>query len=205
MNEKLQLVALTGGIATGKSTVARLFEDLYPSMVLFDADSVVRSLYANEEVIREIVDYFGHRSILQGGELDRAYLRHRAFAFPADRQFLEGVFHPRVREECLALLEISAKRAVSRLFVADIPLLFESGFDFGQSANLMVATSQATQVARLKKRNAWDDETVNGVICSQMPISAKMARADVVFWNEGPLDVLRRQCRRFIHSLGIGQ
>ena len=106
-----------------------------------------------------------------------------------------------MRKECLALLEREARNLATRLFVADIPLLFESGFDFGQSANLLVATSRKTQIDRLKNRNDWGDNTVEAVLSSQMSIDAKLALADMVFWNEGPERMLRNQCRRFLQSL----
>ena len=125
----------------------------------------------------------------------------RLFTEPDSKKFLEQVFHPRVRKECLALLEREARNLATRLFVADIPLLFESGFDFGQSANLLVATSRKTQIDRLKNRNDWGDNTVEAVLSSQMSIDAKLALADMVFWNEGPERMLRNQCRRFLQSL----
>ncbi len=78
---------------------------------------------------------------------------------------------------------------------------YENGFDFGQSANLLVATSRETQIDRLKNRNAWDDNTVEAVLTSQMPIEAKLTLADMVFWNEGPVEILRNQCRRFLRSI----
>ena len=79
-------------------------------------------------------------------------------------------------------------------------ILFESGFDFGQSANLLVATSKETQIVRLKNRNDWDDDTMEAVLASQMSIEAKINLADVVFWNEGPAEMLKIQCQRFLQS-----
>ena len=200
---KLNAVALTGGIATGKSTSLKIFQSLVPEIVIFDADRCVGSLYQDPQVLDELVESFGRQVVHADKGIDKAYLRQRAFADQGVKQVLEQIFHPRVLQECLALLEKTAKKSVSRLFVADIPLLFESGFDFSQSLNLVVATSRKTQIRRLKNRNAWDDDTVEGVLNSQMPIEAKLALADVVFWNEGPLEILHAQCRRFVQSLEI--
>ena len=197
-------MALTGGIATGKSTSLKIFQGLVPEMVVFDADYCVGSLYEDPDVLDELVESFGHQVLDAAKRVDKAYLRQRAFADQRVKLVLEQIFHPRVLQECLALLEKTAMNPVSRLFVADIPLLFESGFDFGQSLNLLVATSRKTQVRRLKNRNAWHDDTVDGVLNSQMPIEAKLALADVVFWNEGPLEILQAQCLRLIQSLEIG-
>ncbi len=195
-------IGLTGGIATGKSTCCAILRELQPDTVVFDADRCVRELYTRPDVIAALLEYFGDGMLDPKGGADKAFLRARAFSCPADRRFLEKVFHPRVRKECLALLEKTATNASSRLFVADVPLLFENGFEFGQSANFLVATSKTTQIDRLKSRNNWDDKTVQAVLASQMPIDAKLTMADVVFWNEGPRHVLETQCRRFLRALG---
>lgn len=203
MSPELHVIGLTGGIATGKSTCCRLLQEIFPETVLFDADACVKTLYAKEDVVSELKAYFGESLLLPGGGIDKAYLRQRVFSETSAKAFLERVFHPRVHEECLALLSQAARNHSSRLFVADVPLLFEIGFDVGQSANLLVATSRKTQVDRLKNRNAWNDNTVEAMLSSQMQIDAKLALADVVFWNEGPLEILRAQCRRLIQSLDL--
>ncbi|MGE9269850.1 MAG: dephospho-CoA kinase [Verrucomicrobiales bacterium] len=203
MSQHLQVIGLSGGIATGKSTCAEVLQQLLPDMVLFDADRCVRELYQSEKVLRLLAQHFGPGVVLEQGGADKAYLRRRAFSSSDDKAFLEGLFHPLVREECLALLDRTITKGASRLFVADVPLLFENGFDFGQSANLLVATSRNTQVDRLKTRNKWDDKTVQAVLSSQMPIDAKFPLADVVIWNEGPVESLHRQCRCYLRSLNI--
>ncbi len=203
MAPELYVIGLTGGIATGKSTCCRMLQEIFPETLLFDADACVKRLYEKEEVVSELEAYFGHSLLRPDGGIDKARLRQRVFSETAAKAFLEQVFHPRVHEECLALLSQAARNHSSRLFVADVPLLFEIGFDFGQSANLLVATGRKTQVDRLKNRNAWNDDTVEAMLSSQMPIDAKLALADVVFWNEGPLEILRAQCRRFVQSLDL--
>lgn len=201
MATTLTTIGLSGGIATGKSTCCRILRQLEPRTVIFDADDCVRHLYGNSAVIADLERHFGNEMYGPDGTVDKSFLRARAFSCPADKLFLEQVFHPKVREECLALLKKTLKNNASRLFVADIPLLFESGFDFGQSANFLVATSRNTQIDRLKRRNNWNDETVEAVLSSQIPIDAKLSLADVVFWNEGSEVVLEDQCRRFLRSL----
>jgi dephospho-CoA kinase len=200
MSALLNIVALTGGIATGKSTACRLILEHLPETVIFDADASVARLYDSVEVHRELIAYFGSEVMSSESLVNKPYLRKRAFSSEKDKSFLEKVFHPRVMEECLALWRETAIKGASRLFVADIPLLFERGIDFGQSANLLVATSRETQRVRLKNRNAWDDDTVAAVLRSQLPIDAKLALADMVFWNEGPEAMLAMQIRRFLES-----
>ena len=198
---QLKIVALSGGIATGKSTCCRMIQEELPEVVIFDSDVSVARLYLCPEVISELREYFGDKVVFADGGLDKAYLRSCAFRHLQDKEFLERVFHRRVMEECLALLAETSSKGASRLFVADIPLLFEGRFDFGQSANLLVSTSRETQIIRLKNRSDWDDVTVQGVLNSQMPIDAKLALADVVFWNEGPPKMLNLQIHRYLSSL----
>ena len=201
MKSTLPTIALTGGIATGKSTCCALLRGLNRGVTVFDADASVAKWYREKEVLDQIRLYFGKDVFGEKGEVNKVHLRARAFADVDARHFLEEIFHPRVREDCLALLALEAKNPATRLFVADIPLLFESGFDFGQSVNLLVATSRKTQIDRVKKRNGWDDMMVEAVLSSQMPIDAKIKLADIVFWNEGPEQMLRNQCHRYLQEL----
>lgn len=203
MKRNLEIIGLSGGIATGKSTCVGIFQCLLPECVVFDADISVKRLYASRDVREQLTEYFGQQIVLRDGGIDKDVLRRQVFENLEAKAFLESVFHPKVREECLALLEKTSKRGMSRLFVADIPLLFENGFDFGQSANLLVTTHKKTQIERLKNRNAWSDKTMQAVVAAQMPLENKILLADVVFWNEGPVEVLKNQCHRFLRSLDL--
>jgi len=190
-------LALTGGIATGKSTAVRHFQKFVPDLEVFDCDESVKALLETEVVVAELVSLFGN-GILDGDSegLDKAKLRAEVFGNPEKRKALEGVLHPRVREECLALKQKAAKQG-ARCFLADVPLLFENGFDFGYDQVITVATTRATQVARLKARNGWDDELIGSVLAAQLHIEEKIARADIVFWNDGEPDTLKAQIKRF--------
>ena len=137
------------------------------------------------------------------GGLDRSRLRELVFRDQEGRKVLESILHPRVREECLELHRETAISCLSPLFVADVPLLFESGFDFGYERALLVATTRETQLARLKSRNGFDDTLAEAILAAQLPILEKLPRADVVFWNEGPEEVLRHQVSRFLLTLAL--
>jgi dephospho-CoA kinase len=180
-----------------------LFKRLIPECVVFDADVCVQTLYSDQKVLQELTCFFGNHVITDTGAVDKATIRQRVFSDNSAKAALEKIFHPRVRKECLALLGETVKKNASRLFVADIPLLFENGFDFGQSANLLVATSGQTQIERLKNRNAWSDKTAQAVISAQMPLENKMLLTDIVFWNEGPVGILKNQCQRYLQSQGL--
>jgi transcription termination factor Rho len=196
----MRVMALTGGIASGKSTVCRVLREFLPSVVIFDCDAAVhRLLEADEQVAAIISESFGSHALDSHGRIDRHFLRGRVFADEAARLRLEAILHPRVRQECLDSLQHAAT-AGADLFVADVPLFFEKGFDFGQSQVLVVASSRSTQIQRLKARGGFEDELIGSILAAQLPVQEKMSRADVVFWNEGPPSVIRSQIRRFAQS-----
>jgi transcription termination factor Rho len=190
-------MALTGGIASGKSTVCRLLSEWLSSIVIFDCDTAVhRMLETDPEVAAIIAEAFGEQSLDNHGRIDRHFLRGRVFADQAARLRLETILHPRVKQECLVALEKAAARG-AQLFIADVPLFFEKGFDFGQNLVLVVASSRATQIQRLQSRGGFDAALIESILAAQLPVREKMSLADVVFWNEGPQAVIRAQIRRF--------
>jgi transcription termination factor Rho len=193
---------LSGGIASGKSTACRVLADLFPRVVLFDADACVHRLLAADAGIAAAIGARLGDAILSAGGVDRSALRARVFGDAPARRELEAILHPRVREECLESLD-SARKLGAPLFVADIPLLFENDFDFGQHGNLLVAAGLGTRRRRIRERNGFDDATIASILAAQMPQEEKLRRADQVFWNEGPLSVLEAQWRRFLHSRAI--
>lgn len=200
----MRIFALTGGIASGKSTVCRLLRDLCPTMTLFDCDAATRRLHHDARVVEEVRAIFGDEAIFERKNcLDRDFLRQRVFNDPVAREKLEAILHPLIREECLTMLEQVRADERCELFVADVPLLFESAFDFGQELSMLVASSRGTQVRRLKQRTRMDDAMVEAILAAQMPVEEKLLRADVVFWNEGPLAVLKGQLARFLSAQGV--
>jgi len=194
---------LSGGIASGKSTACRILAARCPGGRIFDADACVHQLMAScSVVIGAIAARFGPESILPDGTVDRPFLRRRVFGDVAARRDLEAIVHPRVREECLESLAL-ARTLRASLFVADIPLLFENAFDFGQDGNLLVAAGFPTRRRRLLERGSFDEATADAVIAAQMPQEEKLRLADHVFWNEGPISILQAQLLRFLHSHAI--
>lgn len=194
------ILIITGGIATGKSTAVGHFQEFLPDIWVFDCDLAVGRLLGTDEITKELSALFG-KGILDAetGTIDRAKLRELVFADASKRAQLEGVLHPRVRQECLALRDEAAIKGV-RCFLADVPLLFENGFDIGQNKAITVSTSRTTQVARLKVRNGWDDAPIESILAAQMPLEEKEARADIVFWNDGHPDTLRAQIQRYCET-----
>lgn len=196
----MRVMALTGGIASGKTTVCRLLREFLPSMEIFDCDEAVHHmLESNVVVAAAISEAFGADALNKQGQVDRRMLRDRVFNDDQARARLEEILHPKVRQECLDSLGRAGKRG-AELFVADVPLLFEKGFDFGQTQVMVVASSRPTQIQRLKARNGFDDHLIESILAAQLPVQEKMSRADLVFWNEGPPAVLKSQIRRFAQT-----
>ena len=196
----MRVMALTGGIASGKSTACRLLLDCIPKLEIFDCDAVVyRLLETDLKVAAALSQIFGIHVLDGLGRVDRQFLRERVFQDETARFQLESILHPRVRQECLDSRETAVTRG-AELFVADVPLLFEKGFDFGQTGVLVVASSRSTQIQRIKVRNGFDDSMIESILAAQLPVQEKMSRADVVFWNEGPPSVLKSQIRRFAQA-----
>lgn len=193
----MRVMALTGGVASGKSTVCRLLREHLPGVEIFDCDANVHQMLASDAaVVAAVVAEFGEDMVAANGGIDRARLRDVVFVDAAARGRLEAILHPRLREECLDSVEAAATRG-AELFVADVPLLFEKGFDFHQTDVLVVGCSRSTQLQRLLARSGIDKATAESILAAQLPFQEKMSRADVVFWNEGPPAVLRSQIRRF--------
>jgi transcription termination factor Rho len=193
----MQVIALTGGIASGKSTVCRMMRERLPALVLFDCDAVVRRLLESSSAVTDAISKAFGEAVIDGeGQVDRRAMRARVFGDDAARVTLEDILHPRVRQECLDSRDVAAKRG-AEFFVADVPLLFEKGFDFGQARVLVVACSRSTQIRRLQARDGLEGPMIESILAAQLPVHEKMSRADVVFWNEGPPAILRSQIHRF--------
>ncbi|MES2360537.1 MAG: dephospho-CoA kinase [Pseudomonadota bacterium] len=179
-----QRIGLTGGIGSGKSTVARLLADA--GAALIDADAISRQLTAaGGAAIPLISKQFGPQAITSDGAMDRDAMRRLAFSDPAARRQLEAIIHPLVSLETVRQAE-QAMRAGSPCIVFDIPLLVESGRWRQQLDRVLVVDcSEATQISRVVVRSGWTPEAVQKVIDGQASRAARRAAADVCIFNEG--------------------
>lgn len=173
-------LGLTGGIGSGKSTVAKMLQSLGADVI--DADAVSRATTASGgAAIAAIADRFGDAFIDADGALDRARMRALVFSQPNQRQVLESIVHPLVGQEIRRL----ALQATSRVLIHDVPLLVESPHWRGQLDRVLVVDCQpATQVLRVTQRNGWDLPTIEAAMRNQCSREQRLAAADFVLFND---------------------
>lgn len=196
------LIALTGGIATGKTTFRRLLVDRHP-FEIFDADTCVHELLSSDAgIIAAVTAAFGHRVLSSEGQVNRQALRPLVFADADARRRLEAILHPAVRQRWQGRLD--ACRESGRDFLADIPLLFETSGEGHFEASVLVAASGVVQRERLGARGL-DSGLVEQMLASQWPMVEKLGRASSVVWNDGTLGALARQADLLLECLPLRQ
>ena len=179
------IVGLTGGIGSGKTTVANLFAAL--GVELVDADIVARQVVERgSEGLNAIRAHFGNDILLADGELDRAKLREHIFANPVEREWLNQLLHPLIRQHMLD----AVKTATSPYVIMVVPLLFENGLDRLVNRTLVVDISPELQIERTVNRDKVDSAQVNNIINSQSSRAEKLAKADDVIDNQGQISTL---------------
>lgn len=199
----VQRLGLTGGIGSGKSTVARLLVDA--GAALIDADAISRQVTApGGAAIPLITQQFGPQAITPEGAMDRDVMRRLAFSDPASRRQLEAIIHPLVGLETARQAE-QAVLAGNPCIVFDIPLLVESGRWRQQLDRVLVVDcSEATQISRVMARSGWTQEAVQKVIDGQASRAARRAAADVCIYNDGlSLDALGLIVRQISRRFGL--
>jgi dephospho-CoA kinase len=192
------LVGLTGGIGSGKSTVAHLLEER--GAVVFDADVLARAAVEPGTPGHDaVLARFGADVLGPGGELDREALASLVFADPAARRDLEAIVHPEVRRLFAEAGE--TYRDTDRVVVLSAPLLVETGMHTAFEVLVVVAASVPTQVERLLRDRGMSEEQARARIAAQAPLEDKAAVADVIVDNDGPIDDLTHQVDRLWDDL----
>ena len=192
------LVGLTGGIGSGKSTVARLLEKR--GAVVFDADLLAReAVEPGTPGHAAVIERFGADVLAPGGELDREALASIVFADPSARRDLEEIVHPEVRR--LFAEGSEAYRDTDRVVVFSAPLLVETGMHTAFEILVVVSATVATQIERLMRQRGMSEASIRGRIDAQAPLEDKAAVADFLVDNEGMLDELESQVDRLWSDL----
>ena len=190
------VVGLTGGIGSGKSTVADLFARRGVTVV--DTDAIARELTgAQGAAMPEIIAAFGKEIALPQGALDRAAMRRRVFADPSAKACLEAILHPKIRHESRR----RCQAATSVYVLLAVPLLVETGVWQQEVRRILVVDcDEAMQIARVKARSALSAAEVRAIMVTQASRSARLAVADDVILNNDGLEALESR----VHSLHQG-
>ncbi len=186
-------IAITGGAGSGKSTVARMFEDLGAEVL--DADAVAHEVVKpGTPAWEELHQAFGPDYFREDGELDRPRLAARVFADPEARRRLDDIVHPRVAREVKRHLQDLKERG-ALLILVEVPLLFEAGLAGAYDRIIMVYVEEADQVKRLGDRDGRSPAEIAGILRAQLPLSEKAARAHYVVDNRGTLNNTLKQVK----------
>jgi dephospho-CoA kinase len=187
-------IGITGGVATGKSTVARQLLAALGNSVpadVFDADFEARRLTDTDLVVQEkIKSAFGAQVFDSEGNLARNRLRELVFHDAAARKTMESILHPRIREAWIG------RTRGERLLLADIPLLYETEAEPYFDRIIVTACSRASQIHRLVQGRHLSESIARQMIQVQMPLEEKIKRADYVVWTDCPPEITEEQVRR---------
>jgi dephospho-CoA kinase len=181
------VIGIVGGIAAGKSTVAKLFAEA--GLVHVDADAIARSIQSSDAMKRAIAAEFGVEILGPDGEIDRAELARRVFADLVARAALEAIVHPPVRAEIRRQVEAARHQGLSVLL--DVPLLLEGELAQLCDKVVYVAASDDVRKARAMRRAGWDEAEWRRREANQLALSLKESRADATIPNDGDLAATR--------------
>lgn len=190
-NKNDVVVGLTGGIASGKSTVAALFREL--SCNIIDADMTAREIVRPEKPAwREIVARFGKEILLPDKELDRKKLAEIIFSNNAAKAALEAITHPAILAE-MQKKTIAVRKKTGNIIIWDVPLLFEAGFWQYVDISVLVYTPLEIQLERLLRRDGISRANALRRINSQMTLQQKRELATIIIDNSGTIEELKKQ------------
>jgi len=190
------MVGLTGGIGSGKSTVAQLFAEL--GIAVIDADRIAREVVQpGSAALQAIVDRFGNTLLQTDGTLDRQQLKTLIFNDAKQRQWLEQLLHPLIRQQ----MQTAVEQRTSPYYILVIPLLVEAA-DPHPLVNrvLVVDAPQALQIERIQQRDQLTPQQINSILQSQVSREARLAAADDVIVNDQGLDELKQHVQH-LHNI----
>lgn len=199
----MRKVGLTGGIASGKSTVSGMFTEL--GVPVIDADLIAREVVApGSRALEAVIDAFGEEVLTEEKSLNRARLGEIVFSDPAKKKVLEGILHPEIiaeQDRRLRDLEREGRTAVA---IVDAAVMIESGSWKRFDALVVVDCDESQQISRLRRRNGMNEEEAVKRVHAQMPLAEKVKYADHVIDNRGSIDDTRKQVEELLESLSRG-
>lgn len=195
----MKLIGLTGGIGSGKSTVAQLL--LRHGWELVDADQIARDIVEpGQPALAELAQAFGEDILQEDGSLDRGLLASRAFSSREKTAVLNSITHPRINEETQARFD-AARQAGADFVVYDMPLLVDKGLHKDMDATIVVDVDAEERVRRLVAYRGLDEEDARRRIAAQIPDDVRRAAADFIIDNNGPREALGEQVEGVVEKL----
>jgi len=196
----LIIAGLTGGIATGKSTVSSIFREA--GAIIIDADTIARdAVKKNLPAWHEIVGIFGKDVLLPDGEIDRACLGDIIFRDSSKKESLNKIVHPYVIQKVAELIEEIGGKVPDSIVILDVPLLIEAGMDKGLEDVILVYTPEWIQIERLIERDGISDEDALLRLRSQMPIEKKKESATIIIDNCGTIEATKKRALEVFDNL----
>lgn len=194
------VVGLTGGVASGKTTISYLLRE--EGAYVIDADQIARELVRpHTPVWNQIVKVFGREILEKDGSIGRKKLAAIVFSDPQQRGLLNRILHPRIEEEMDRRLEEMSQRHPDSIVVVDAALLVETG-DYRKMDKLIVVTSTETQqIERLGQRDGMEPEQAREILSSQMALEEKLKVADFVIRNDGSFEETERRAKEVFQEL----
>ena len=190
------IIGLTGGIASGKSTVSKIFRELGAEII--DADIKAKEISEREDVIKEIGNIFGKEVINIEGKIDRLKIKEIVFNNKEKLKKLNDLIHPKVMEEFKKMKENTGKNDI---IIFDVPLLFESGMDKMCDKIILVFTDKKIQIKRMLERDGITEELAEKIINSQMSLEEKLNKSQIHLENNGTLEDLREKSETIYREL----
>lgn len=190
------IVGLTGGIASGKSTVSNYFREFGAEVL--DADVVAKELSEKEENVAKIIEIFGNEILDENGNISRKKMRERAFLEKDKLKQLNELLHPQVIEVFKNKRENTAE---DEIVIFDIPLLFEAGMENLCDTVIVVYISKRVQLERMMKRDRHGIDLAERIIESQMSMSDKIDKADIIINNNCTLEDLKNNVNVVYYNL----
>ena len=180
-------IGLTGGIGSGKSTVAEIFSNL--GITIIDADIIAHQLtQSGSDIFKEIKKLFGEKFITNNGELDRKKIAQAVFSKPQTKIALEKILHPKVKQQILQEIEQSHS---SHYIVLVIPLLFESNFTDLVDRTLVIDSNDDIRIKRIQQRDTRSEKQIKDIMANQIDREHRLQRADDILNNSGSLEDLK--------------
>jgi dephospho-CoA kinase len=194
------IVGLTGGVASGKTTVSRVLKE--EGAYILDADQMARELVQpHTPAWRKLIKVFGKDILREDGSLHRKKLADKVFTNLRQRKLLNQILHPRIRKEMERRAKEIGQKDPEAVVVIDAPLLVELGDHRKMDKLIVVTSTQKQQIERLKERDGISSEEALRILSSQMPVKDKVKLADFVIRNEGSLQETKKKTREVYKEL----